>query len=133
MTAPPRRLLSVLFVSLLAAACGSSTPKSPTSPETAGPESTSPATGGATISGHVTSGSAIVSSVMTMGASGLSGVSVSVSGTSMSAMTDASGHFKFSGVPGGLVRLQFSGAGAHGEVEIDDVGEHESIEIEVHP
>ena len=66
-----------------------------------------------------------------MGASGLAGVSVSVSGTGLGAMTDAGGHFKLTGVPAGLVRLKFSGS-VNGEVEIEDVGEHETIEIEVH-
>lgn len=137
MTAPLRRLLPVLLVSVVAAACGGST-KSPAAPETAGTEATptpspspTPATG-ATISGLVSSGAASsMAGAVPMGAFGLAGVSVSVSGTSLSAMTDAGGHFRLSGVPPGLVRLQFSG-GVNGEVEIQDVGEQESIEIEVH-
>jgi uncharacterized protein DUF5666 len=133
MTAPHRRLFPVLLVCLLAVACGSSSPKSPTAPESGGPSVEPPSTSGATISGLVSSSSSNASVVVAMGASGLSGVSVSVAGTSLAAKTDSMGHFGLSGVPPGLARLQFSGAGASGEVEIEDVGEHESIEIEVHP
>jgi uncharacterized protein DUF5666/carboxypeptidase-like protein len=132
MTAPPRRLLPVLIICLLAVACGSSSPKSPTAPETGGPAAEPPSTTGATILGLVSSGSASASAI-TMGASGMSGVTVSVGGTGIGATTNSTGHFTLSGVPGGLVRLQFSGGGANGEVQIEDVGDHETIEIEVHP
>jgi hypothetical protein len=133
MTAPHRRLFPVLLLCLLAVACGSSSPKSPTAPESGGPSAEPPTASGATISGLVSSSSSSASVVVAMGAAGLSGVSVSVAGTSLAAKTDAMGHFGLSGVPPGLVRLQFSGAGASGDVEIEDVGEHESIELEVHP
>ena len=113
------------------------TPKSPAAPETAGTEATPtsptpPTTGAATISGLLSSGaSSSAAGAVPMGASGLPGVSVSVSGTGLSAMTDAGGHFMLKAVPKGLVRLKFSGS-VNGEVEIEDVGEQETIEIEVH-
>jgi len=139
MTAPHRRFLLALFICVLAAACGSSTPKSPTSPETAGPASTPSASpvppstpAGATISGLVSSGAVTsMAGASPMGVSGLSGVTVTVSGTSLRTMSDGNGHFMLTGVPSGTIRLQFSG-GASGEVEIDDVDEHESITLEVH-
>jgi hypothetical protein len=134
MTASLRRFLPVLLVCVVAAACGS-TPKSPAAPETAGtetPTSPTPTTGGATISGLLSSGaSSSAADAVPMGVSGLAGVSVSVSGTGLGAMTDAGGHFRLTGVPAGLVRLKFSGS-VNGEVEIEDVGEHETIQIEVH-
>jgi hypothetical protein len=135
MTAPLGRFLPAVLICVLAAACGGSTPKSPTAPGTPGTEVTTPSpspTTGATISGLVTNGAVSnAAGAVLMGASGLAGVTITVSGTGNSTKTDAGGHFRLSGVPPGLVRLQFSG-GANGEVEIEDVGEQESIEIEVH-
>src|SRR5262249_29783667 len=55
---------------------------------------------------------------------------ISVSGTNLRVTSDGGGHFTLSGVPSGNVGLQFSGS-ANGEVEIDDVGERETIELEV--
>src|SRR5262245_53415631 len=131
MTALPRRLMPVVIVSLFAVACGNSSPKSPMAPGAAGPSAEPPAATGATISCLVSSGSASASTTITMGASGMTGVSVSVSGTSVSATTDSTGHFKLSGVPAGQVRLQFSGGGANGDVDLEDVGEHENIMLKV--
>ena len=136
MTAPLRRFLPAVFICILAAACGGSTPKSPTAPGTAGTEVTgtpspSPTTG-ATIAGLVSSGaSASMAGAIPMGASGLGGVTITVSGTGLHATSDGSGHFTLTGVPSGTIRLQFSGS-ANGEIEIDDVDEHERINLVVH-
>jgi hypothetical protein len=136
MTARLRRFLPVFFICVLAAACGGSTPKSPTAPGTPGTELTgtpspSPATG-ATISGLLTNGAVSNAAVaVPMGASGLAGVTITVSGTGLHATSDGAGHFTLTGVPSGTVHLQFSG-GANGDVEIDDVDEHERITLVVH-
>jgi hypothetical protein len=136
MTARLRRFLPAVFICVLAAACGGSTPKSPTAPGTAGTEVTatpspSPTTG-ATISGLVSSGASTnMAAVIAMGASGLAGVTITVSGTGLHATSDGAGHFTLTGVPSGTVRLQFSG-GANGDIEIDDVDEHERITLVVH-
>jgi len=87
---------------------------------------------GATISGLVASGaSTSMAGAIPMGASGLAGVTITVSGTSLHATSDGAGHFTLTGVPSGTIRLQFSG-GANGEIEIDDVDEHERITLVVH-
>ncbi len=136
MTAPPRRLLTVLLACIVTAACGSSAPKAPTAPETAGTETSSPtppsSTMGATISGLVSSGASTnMAGMIPMGASGLAGVTIAVSGTSLRVTSDGGGNFTLTGVPSGTIRLQFSG-GANGEVEIDDIDEHERITLVVH-
>jgi hypothetical protein len=66
-----------------------------------------------------------------MGTSGLAGVTITVSGTGLRVTSDGAGHFTLTGVPSGTIRLQFSG-GANGEIEIDDVDEHERITLVVH-
>jgi len=66
-----------------------------------------------------------------MGAAGLAGVTISVNGTNLHVTSDGNGHFMLTGVPSGTVRLQFSGGGANGDVEIDDVGDHENITLKV--
>ena len=136
MTAPSSRLLAVLLACVVTAACGSSAPKAPTAPETAGTETSSPtppsSTIGATVSGLVASGaSTSMAGAIPMGASGLSGVTITVSGTGLRVTSDGAGHFTLTGVPSGTIRLQFSG-GANGEIEIDDVDEHERITLVVH-
>jgi hypothetical protein len=136
MTAPSGRLGAVLLACVVTAACGSSAPKAPTAPETAGTETSSPtppaSTMGATISGLVSSGaSTSMAGAIPMGASGLAGVTITVSGTSLRVTSDGGGHFTLTGVPSGTIRLQFSG-GANGEIEIDDVDEHERITLAVH-
>ena len=68
---------------------------------------------------------------MLMAVGGMSGVSVGVAGTSLSATTDGSGRFALTGVPAGQVTLQFTGA-ATGSMSLDDVAEHDAIEVEVH-
>jgi uncharacterized protein DUF5666 len=136
MTARLRRFLPAVFICVLAAACGGSTPKSPTAPGTAGTEATgtpspSPTTG-ATISGLVSSGASTnMAAAIALGASGLAGVTITVSGTGLHATSDGAGHFTLTGVPSGNVRLQFSG-GANGDIEIDDVDAHERITLVVH-
>lgn len=135
MTACAHRLLPAALAGLLlAAGCGGSA-KTPTSPDalsvepsTAPTPTPSPATG-ATVSGMVTAGSA--SGIASATSVGLAGVAVSISGTDLRTTTDGSGRFKLSGVPTGSIQVQFSGAGASGSVQIDDVTELDAVEIDV--
>ncbi len=133
MTAPLSLRLTVVAVGLLtAAACNSS--KSPSMPDAAQPSSTaSPgsSTSGATISGLVSNGGSATGSLMLLAAGGMSGVTVGVTGTGLTATTDGTGRFSLTGVPAGQVTLQFTGA-ATGTMSLDDVAEHDTIEIEVH-
>ncbi len=133
MTAATRRLPIVVAGILLAAACGGS-PKSPATPDSTLPSSSSPsptASNGATIAGLVATGGSASGSLMLLAAGGMSGVTVNVSGTSLTATTDGSGRFSLTGVPAGQVTLQFTGA-ASGSMSLDDVADHDTIEIEVH-
>jgi hypothetical protein len=66
-----------------------------------------------------------------MAVGGMSGVTVTVSGTGLTATTDGTGRFSLTKVPAGQLTLQFTGA-ATGTMSLDDVAEHDTIEIEVH-
>lgn len=66
-----------------------------------------------------------------MAAGGMGGVTITVSGTSLTATTDGTGRFSLTNVPAGQVTLQFTGA-ATGSMSLEDVAGHDAIEIEVH-
>ncbi len=115
-------IIRTLLVScgVVAAACGGS----PTGPGNAG------ASGGATIAGTA----AIVSTNKAVDA--LSGVpaaalTVTISGTQLSATTNASGYFQISGVPSGNVRLHFRQSGVDASAEVPAVSGQQLITIEV--
>jgi hypothetical protein len=133
MTAPHSLRLTAVVVGLVTAvACNSS--KSPSMPDAAQPSSTaSPgsSTSGAAISGLVSNGGSATGALMLMAAGGMSGVTVTVPGAGLTATTGGTGRFSLTGVPAGQVTLQFTGA-ATGTMSLDDVGEHDTIEIEVH-
>jgi hypothetical protein len=136
MTAPHSLRLTAVVVGLVTAvACNSS--KSPSMPDAAQPSSTAsggpaPTTSsGATISGLVSNGGSATGALMLMAAGGMGGVTVTVSGTGLTATTSGTGRFSLTSVPAGQLTLQFTGA-ATGTMSLDDVGEHDTIEIEVH-
>jgi Domain of unknown function (DUF5666) len=112
---------------IVTAACGGSG-NSPAGPSSADPGSTTPPAAGATLSGTVSTGGA--AGVQPLGA-GLAGIKITVSGTDLSVTTGSSGAFTLRGVPPGLVRLLFQGAGASGSVEISGVSQTEEIKISV--
>lgn len=126
MTVSSLRTLSLAIGALVVTiACGGSDGGSPVAPSPSGPGGTT----GATISGTV-SGPGAAAQVRALGA-GLGGVKVSVEGTDLSATTNANGAFSLQGVPPGLVRLLFQGAGASGSVDLTDVNQSQSISISV--
>ena len=132
MTAPLSLRLTAVVVGLVTAvACNSS--NSPSMPDAAQPSPASPgsSTTGATISGLVSNGGSATGALMLMAAGGMSGVTVTVPGAGLTATTDGTGRFSLTGVPGGQVTLQFTGA-ATGSMSLDDVAEHDTIQIEVH-
>jgi len=134
MTAPLSFRLTAVVVGLVTAvACNSS--KSPSAPDTAQPSSTasggSTSSSGATISGLVSNGGSATGSLMPMAAGGMSGVTVTVSGTGLTATTDGTGRFSLTNVPAGQLTLQFTGA-ATGTMSLDDVAEHDMIQVQVH-
>ncbi len=129
--------LTVSFAVVLAAACGNDKPSSPTAPSLpsstgAAPAPAPPPSGvvlGATISGRVVGITGITSA-----SHGLStgGMTVTVSGTSLSSPVDSSGGFALRGVQAGHVDLHFSGAGSDAHLGLDNVAEHEDIHLTVH-
>ena len=58
-------------------------------------------------------------------------LTVTVVGTNLSAVVDASGYFQVSGVPPGTIQLLFKGGSVSASAELSDVGQEELIEIEV--
>src|SRR4029077_19172196 len=128
MTAPHSLRLTAVVVGLVTAvACNSS--KSPSMPDPAQPSSTAggsapTVSSGATISGLVSNGGSATGSLMLMAAGGMSGVTVAVTGTGLTATTDGTGRFSLTSVPAGQVTLQFTGA-ATGTMSLDDVAEHD--------
>jgi uncharacterized protein DUF5666 len=113
----------------LTTACGnhSASPTSPSTQSAAAPSPASPvATSGATVSGTVV-GISGASQVRTLGV----GLTVSVSGSSISTSVDSSGHFMLAHVPAGHVELHFVGTGVDARLGLDNVAEHQTITIAV--
>lgn len=126
-----RSLLAVCLATILAAAaCGGGSPSvTAPSPIGGGTPGSPGATTGATITGSVTTTSApraaVVSGPMA------TGLIVQVVGTSLSATVNPDGSFTLTGVPGGDVRLRFTGPGIDASCTIMAVQEQEQIQIKV--
>ncbi|HJS58763.1 MAG TPA: DUF5666 domain-containing protein [Vicinamibacteria bacterium] len=113
---------SLAFVALISAGCGSN------AASLAGP---SGAAHTATIVGRVNGASASAASVQTSSSKG--GIRVTVVGTSITATTDASGHFTLSDVPTGTgsVALRFEGRGIDATLQISGLTPGQTVEISV--
>ena len=113
----------ILAVMLLTAACGGGSPTSPTN----GTTNTAPAGSSATITGTVQG----ATSALLAASSGatLSGVTVSIVGTSLSAVADAGGRFTLLNVPPGSVQLQLTGGGANATVSLSPVSAQQTVEV----
>jgi hypothetical protein len=126
------RTISLIGCALIAmAACGGSDHRSPVEPspsDSGSPGSPAPSVGGATVNGTVTTVSG--AQVRALDA-GLGGITISIAGTDLSTTTSPSGAFALHGVPPGLVRLQFQGAGASGTLDLNDVSQAEQISLSV--
>ncbi len=57
------------------------------------------------------------------------GLTVTIVGTSMTTTIDGAGQFTFRNVPGGNLTLKFSGNGMNGQVDLDEVGDSETITL----
>ena len=64
-------------------------------------------------------------------ANAVSGLTVTVVGTNLSATVEASGYFQLAGVPSGTVSLQFTGGVVNATVELSNVGRESLIELRV--
>jgi hypothetical protein len=118
----------VLSFGVLAGACGSHGPASPTGPSGAIPTAPTP--------GGVSTGTTISGTVLGMNTASrwttlASGLTVTISGTSSTSTVDNNGRFTFQNVPSGRIDLHFTGAGIDAHLELDDVAEHETITITV--
>src|SRR5512139_962394 len=126
MTKRSRSFLFLLATGLTLAtvACGGGS--SVTSPEA--PAAAAPSQGGATIDGTVQSGSAAAAQV---GASSMKGLRVSVTGTSLVAVTDGAGRFTLQGVPSGRVELHFEGTGVDARLTLDGLQDGRTLTVTV--
>jgi hypothetical protein len=122
------RFLLILAPLTVSLACGSH--GSPTAPSSAPSATTTPTSGaGATIAGTVSA----VSTAAKVGwrAFSMSGVTVTVTGTSVSASIDSTGSFTLTRVPPGQVVLHFSGPGIDASLPLDPVVDNDHVQIGV--
>lgn len=110
-----KRLVPLLVVSLLVAACGGEfTSSLPT-----GPSGTT--TSGATINGIVNGMSSAITTSWTTANTVPAGITVTVVGTNISTAVSGSGTFVLTGVPSGNVQLRFTGPGVDATLTITGV------------
>lgn len=119
-------LVTAFLISLTVAACGGSS--SPTSPSAPGSPAT-PTASTALITGTVLGGT---SSLVSAGSGhAISGLTVTVVGTSLAAAPDATGRFSIGGVPPGDVQLRFTGGGVDSTIPVTQVQASQSITLTV--
>jgi hypothetical protein len=124
-----------ILIAALAAGCGGKggSPTAPSSTNTGANGSPSgpatPASQTATITGSVQTGSVSVAAFR--GGAALTGVTVTVVGTSLSAAVDGAGRFALANVPPGDVQLQLSGAGANSTLAVGPVQASETVDLVV--
>ena len=99
-------------------------PTQPTSTATSNPAANT----GAMIAGTVVGFSGTPSAAFSTRATGLT---VTVTGSNLSSAVDDSGRFELRGVPGGHVELHFSGRSTDARLSLDNVADHDAIEIVV--
>ena len=116
-------LAAGLSVATVACGGGSSSVTGPDAPAAAIPPAA-----GATIAGTVQSGAAASPEI---GASSVSDLRVSVSGTAIQSMTDGSGRFTLNGVPSGRVELRFEGNGTDARLEIEGLQSGQTLTLTV--
>ena len=106
------------LASLMFAACGGN-PSGPSG------------SAGATVAGVVYLDGGTPKGIHAITGNPAAGVTVSVSGTSLSATVEPSGYFQLQGVPAGNVRLQFRDTSVNASTELSNVGATQIVEIEV--
>ena len=126
---------AVVLVAVLTSACskGSSSsplaPSMPASPAVTGSPAPAAAGTGATISGQVVSGDPQGLSAQTLTPAGRA--TVSVNGTSLSAVSDDNGVFTLQNVPAGSVTLTVAGSGYSAQVTVGTVNVSDDIRLTV--
>ena len=126
-----RRLCALVLAAAVVSSCGGGS-KSPTSPSNEGsapPASApAPAPAAATISGIVQAGA--VSAILAVSFSAaLTGVTVSIAGTSISSPVDAAGRFTLANVPPGDIGIRVSGPGIDATVPLAQVQPSQRIDL----
>ena len=127
-----RRLLgtALIVATALTAACGGkSTPTSPTN-DSAAPASPGASGSTATITGSVQGASASALLGASSGAA-LTGVTVTIAGTTIASSVDAGGRFALMNVPPGDLQLQLTGGGANAAVALAAVRASQTVDIVV--
>ena len=117
---------AILAATISIGACGGDNKvASPTQPTS----SANPAANtGAVIAGTVVGFSGTPSAAFSARSTGLT---VTVTGSNLSSAVDDSGRFELRGVPGGHVELHFSGRNIDARLSLDNVADHDAIEIVV--
>ena len=85
----------------------------------------------ATVAGVVYLDGGATKGIHAMSGAPASGLTVTVSGTNLSATVEASGYFQLQDVPAGSVRLQFRDGSVNASAELPDVRAAQIVEIEV--
>lgn len=126
-----RRLIPLVLLTAALTACGGKG-GSPTSPSAGAPAPATPSSGfTATISGTVQAPGAIavVSTFGTSNGAALSGVTVTVVGTSLTVTADAAGRFSLTNVPPGDVQLRVTAPGTDATVPVPQVQASQSVDL----
>lgn len=118
LTARRYQVCLLLVAPLMVAACGGNP---------AGPSGSA----GATVAGVVYLDGGAAKGIHAISGSPASGLTVSVSGTNLTATVEASGYFQLQGVPAGTVRLQFQNGSVTASAELSNVRAAQIVEIEV--
>ena len=123
-----RGLGLTLLAALLSGACGGGN-GSPTGPSATGTQPGAPSGASATITGSVQGASSAMTAAS--GGAALTGVTVSVAGSSISSVVDAAGRFTLANVPAGPVMLQLTGGGANATVTLGSVDAAQTVDVVV--
>lgn len=124
-----QKLGTLVFVSLFVLSltgCGNSMPTAATSPSTLSDTSS---VAGAKITGSVAAAPTGLAASTVAGVS--TGLTVSVSGTTVNSAVDVNGRFTLANVPPGPIELWFMGPGVNARVQIGVVSTGDTLEINV--
>lgn len=119
----------VVILAVFATACGGGS-GAPTAPSDSTRTSGSSSGAGAMITGTVQGGTVSALTGASNGAA-LTGVTVTVVGTSISSTVDAGGRFTLMNVPTGTVQLQLTGGGTNATVTLSGVVAQQTVDVVV--
>jgi len=121
-----RKVFALVLALAALSGCGAGS-TAPTSPSNGG-STPPPAPAGATIGGIVQESAANATVAISAGAA-LTGVTVSIVGTSISSPVDASGRFTLSNVPSGDIEMKISGPGIDATLPLTQVQPSQRIDL----